>query len=630
MEQQVDKIFVHEGIQLFNESAWTAQNHSNLKIFLLLGLREKEILSAMQTSENDIVKDIENLHIYYPWNTKVIGLYIQYSLDRPQNLSSFLDQTLQTALQQKLLPLQNFLVIVKDHRTVSGAGVSFTSILEQMECYLVNVNANSISNQGKSWDDRRSIRAEFESGDLKREQILNNFFYIQLSTKFEGFDEDLHQKQSYLLDLLENPKTPLLLFKQFGSGGLLQQYQHMSEDFGKKLNIEAKKFIKVQKEKQQSISVVQMELYDLASAQQQLELNGGRCPSYQLEHSQNKNLRKLDLNLLGIFSTSDNLHDQIDLFVKHCKKLLQNNLFKLSQAKNLSFYSYNLRESAILINLLQNYGPSQFHNTQSIKSKDLIEQRSNHVFKFCYDQMSPRFMTQNSLQLKSSTISNSIDSDYDRPVVVHYHGGLMKKNNFEGQQSFKYVVQGEYLYYHYMQDGFNDNGWGCAYRSLQTLISWFKYEGYAPQLEVPTHKQIQEALVALEDKEKNIIGSNQWIGAFEVSLCIQYFLNIESKIMNVQSGLELASKGRELRDHFLNEGSPIMIGGDLYAHTIIGIDFCEENDEVRFLILDPHYPGSDGNIKSIVQKGWCAWKDVTMFKADTFYNLCMPQRPREV
>jgi len=50
---------------------------------------------------------------------------------------------------------------------------------------------------------------------------------------------------------------------------------------------------------------------------------------------------------------------------------------------------------------------------------------------------------------------------------------------------------------------------------------------------------------------------------------------------------------------------------------------------VRFLILDPHYPGGDNNIKNILQKGWCAWKDVTMFKADTFYNLCMPLRPTD-
>lgn len=38
------------------------------------------------------------------------------------------------------------------------------------------------------------------------------------------------------------------------------------------------------------------------------------------------------------------------------------------------------------------------------------------------------------------------------------------------------IVDGLYSYHHYMQDNFDDNGWGCAYRSLQTIISWFRYK----------------------------------------------------------------------------------------------------------------------------------------------------------
>lgn len=32
------------------------------------------------------------------------------------------------------------------------------------------------------------------------------------------------------------------------------------------------------------------------------------------------------------------------------------------------------------------------------------------------------------------------------------------------------------LYYHYLQDKEKDDGWGCAYRSLQTIFSWFKLQ----------------------------------------------------------------------------------------------------------------------------------------------------------
>ena len=53
------------------------------------------------------------------------------------------------------------------------------------------------------------------------------------------------------------------------------------------------------------------------------------------------------------------------------------------------------------------------------------------------------------------------------------------------------LVDGHYAYYHYMQDNFDDNQWGCAYRSLQTLCSWFILQGYTTK-PVPTHAQIQQ------------------------------------------------------------------------------------------------------------------------------------------
>lgn len=54
-----------------------------------------------------------------------------------------------------------------------------------------------------------------------------------------------------------------------------------------------------------------------------------------------------------------------------------------------------------------------------------------------------------------------------------------------------YLVQGIYSYHHYMQDRMDDKGWGCAYRSLQTICSWFWQQGYVERL-VPTHKEIQQ------------------------------------------------------------------------------------------------------------------------------------------
>lgn len=53
------------------------------------------------------------------------------------------------------------------------------------------------------------------------------------------------------------------------------------------------------------------------------------------------------------------------------------------------------------------------------------------------------------------------------------------------------LVQGHYLYFHYNQQGVNDKGWGCAYRSLQTVISFFVLNHYYA-LRIPT---IPEACV---------------------------------------------------------------------------------------------------------------------------------------
>jgi hypothetical protein len=46
---------------------------------------------------------------------------------------------------------------------------------------------------------------------------------------------------------------------------------------------------------------------------------------------------------------------------------------------------------------------------------------------------------------------------------------------------------------------------------------------------------------------------------------------------------------REIKRHFLEEGSPVMFGGDLYAYTLLGIELNEKTDEARYLILDPHF-----------------------------------------
>nr|XP_029731839.1 probable Ufm1-specific protease 2 [Aedes albopictus] len=206
-------------------------------------------------------------------------------------------------------------------------------------------------------------------------------------------------------------------------------------------------------------------------------------------------------------------------------------------------------------------------------------------------------------------------------LLFNPHVGV-KRQLTDGKLS---LVQGRYSYHHYMQDGFNDDGWGCAYRSLQTLISWFIYQGYA-DVRIPTHNEIQKYLVRVGDKPAGFVGSRQWIGSTEVSMCLNEFVKVDSKIMHVSSGADLAMKGSELAYHFETQGTPIMIGGGVLAHTILGVDFDRNTGDLKFLILDPHYTGAD-EIGTVLAKGWCGWKGVEFWDKKAYYNLCMPQRP---
>ena len=185
-------------------------------------------------------------------------------------------------------------------------------------------------------------------------------------------------------------------------------------------------------------------------------------------------------------------------------------------------------------------------------------------------------------------------------------------------------IKGDYLYYHYNQDNINDAGWGCAYRSLQTLFSWFILNtSIGKGKKVPSINDIQLTLVKLGDKDKSLIGSNGWIGAVEVNLVLNELLGIESQIIFCPSGKDISSKGRELIYHFQNNGTPVMIGGGVFAYTILGVDYDIVKGDCMFLILDPHYSGED-DVKTITSKGFCNWKSIDLFKKESFYNMCLP------
>ena len=75
-----------------------------------------------------------------------------------------------------------------------------------------------------------------------------------------------------------------------------------------------------------------------------------------------------------------------------------------------------------------------------------------------------------------------------------------------------------------------------------------------------------------------------------------------------------------------------MIGGGVYAHTIIGITRDpDEESNVQYLILDPHYTGKDDlNTIQPGKNGWVSWKDNNFWSKTDFYNLCLPLLPSAI
>ncbi|KAH8025742.1 hypothetical protein HPB51_011073 [Rhipicephalus microplus] len=86
----------------------------------------------------------------------------------------------------------------------------------------------------------------------------------------------------------------------------------------------------------------------------------------------------------------------------------------------------------------------------------------------------------------SPTVYAFPDDLASEPYLRNVHVGLNPPSGCEVQ-----LVFGQYRYRHYQQDRMDDNGWGCAYRSLQTIISWFQLQGYT-ECATPTHREIQQ------------------------------------------------------------------------------------------------------------------------------------------
>ncbi|KAK2587899.1 hypothetical protein KPH14_003995 [Odynerus spinipes] len=209
--------------------------------------------------------------------------------------------------------------------------------------------------------------------------------------------------------------------------------------------------------------------------------------------------------------------------------------------------------------------------------------------------------------------------DYTNSLLRNVHESLPTCDTGE-----TVTIRGNYEYWHYGCDGFNDRGWGCGYRTLQTICSWIIINKNLTK-RVPTLRVIQEALVAMEDKEESFVGSRDWIGSFEVCLILDYFYDVPCKIVHVTSGKELIKYIEIIKRHFEEFGSPIMMGGDkdCSSKCIVGLNIGSK--ETDLLIVDPHFIGKAMTPEILKNDHWVKWQNIKDFVDSSFYNLCLPQ-----
>lgn len=189
------------------------------------------------------------------------------------------------------------------------------------------------------------------------------------------------------------------------------------------------------------------------------------------------------------------------------------------------------------------------------------------------------------------------------------------------------VVKGPCKYYHYLCDGVDDRGWGCGYRSLQTMCSFAvaaKGAGPAtPVDEVPSIGKIQETLVNVGDKPATFAGSKEWIGTVEAAMVMDELLSIQCRLLHLHPGESPDRVETALHSHFRRNGAPVMIGGDVdnASKTLVGIALGNGMQAARLLIADPHFIADTSDCE-IIPIQWVDSKNI--LNPNSFYNFCVP------
>uniref|UniRef100_A0A1A9WMX1 UFSP1/2/DUB catalytic domain-containing protein n=1 Tax=Glossina brevipalpis TaxID=37001 RepID=A0A1A9WMX1_9MUSC len=230
------------------------------------------------------------------------------------------------------------------------------------------------------------------------------------------------------------------------------------------------------------------------------------------------------------------------------------------------------------------------------------------------------------LQQQNHQSNNAINEfsiktkSYPYPLLNDIIKCLVEPSMSNGQT---YLTRGDFWYFHYGCDGHQDQGWGCAYRSLQSMCSWIlnkKGQNHT----IPSIREIQKILVELGDKSQRFIDSRDWIGALEVCYVVDALYNVSCKIIHVTKLEKLENQADSLEKYFQDIGGFVMMGGDVDAASkgIAGIH--RDGEHTHLLVVDPHYTGVPTSVEELIDKGYIRWRNIKEFIDSSFYNICLP------
>jgi hypothetical protein len=220
-----------------------------------------------------------------------------------------------------------------------------------------------------------------------------------------------------------------------------------------------------------------------------------------------------------------------------------------------------------------------------------------------------------------------------KPINPHIDCGQQPGWWKGGAETKSVCTRGMYEYCHYMQDNCDDNGWGCAYRSLQTCVSWYRMQFYSTK-DVPSITEIQQVLKNFDHGSQDLkVGGKRWIGTQEGMCVLQNYLGVEFNVMFCRDVDDMVNQVPQMLQHLQTQGTPIMMGVGQRAFTLVGVCYDGASGEAAFLIVDPHYTGAD-ELKKILDKGWVGWKKIDFFKKEVaqaesgFINCVLPKPPQ--